>query len=229
MPLTISTWGQSANYVCLAHAIALARLAFFRTLGKPDEQIWSPTVVPTTPAGPRWPRRPAWRRIRAGGQTIISSSGLTDPFEDGDEPNVGFAVEVAVATQDEIPEQLHPSWLLDLAVAVSNQAAVDGRFYLRAGKFGAFLFGAPHAPAMYGDWLDRTGTLGFLVGVPIPDVSATMKLPMANAMFLMAKLLTPAEYEFIAQRGPQGARAVVERFSEDQTCHLSSLHRKSVV
>jgi hypothetical protein len=134
-----------------------------------------------------------------------------------------------VATNDEIPEQLHPSWLLDMTVAVSNQAAIDGRFGLRAGKFGAFLFGAPGAPAMYRDWLDRTGTLGFLVGVPIPDVSGTMKLPVANAMFLIAKLLTPAEYEFIAERGPQGARTVVERFGEDQTYHLSSLHRKSVV
>ena len=228
MSLIISNWGQSANYVCLAHAIADARLAFFRTLGEPDEQVWSPTAVPNTPNGPRWPRRPAWRRIKVGSQTIISSSGLTDPF-DADEPNIGFAVEVAIATNDEIPEQLHPSWLLDLAVAVSNQAAVDGRFYLRAGKFGAFLFGAPGAPAMYEQWIDPTGTLGFLVGVPIPDVSGNMKLPLANAMFLVAKLLTPAEYEFIAERGPQGAREVVERFGKDQTYHLSSLHRKSVV
>jgi hypothetical protein len=213
----------------LSYAIAQARLAFFRTLGKPDEQAWYPTAVPNTPGGPRWPRRPAWRRIRSGNQTIISSSGLTDPFDEADEPNTGYAVEVAMATNDEIPEQLHPSWLLDLTVAVSNQAAIDGRFCLRAGKFGVFLFGAPGAPASYEQWLDRTGTLAFLVGVPIPDVSGTMNLPVANAMFLMAKLLTPAEYEFIAERGPQAARAVVERFGEDQTYHLSSLHRKSVV
>jgi hypothetical protein len=229
MSLIISTWGQRTNYVCLAHAIAEARLAFFRTVGKPDEQAWYPTAVPNTPGGPRWPRQPAWRRIRAGNQTIVSSSGLTDPFDEAEKPNIGYAVEVAMATQDEIPEQLHPTWLLDLAVAVSNQAAIDGRFYLRAVKFGTFLFGAPGAPASYGHWLDRTGTLGFLVGVPIPDVSGTMKLPVANAMFLMAKLLTPAEYEFIAERGLQAAREVVERFGEDQTYHLSSLHRKSVV
>jgi len=43
MTLIISTWGQSANYVRLSHAIAEARLAFFRTLGKPDEQAWYPT------------------------------------------------------------------------------------------------------------------------------------------------------------------------------------------
>jgi hypothetical protein len=213
----------------LSHAIAEARLAFFRTLGKPDEQIWSPTAVPNTPGGPKWPRRPAWRRIRVANQTIISSSGLTDPFDQADEPNIGFAVEVAVATIDEIPQQLHPSWLMDLTVAVSNQAAIEGRFYLRADKFGVFLFGAPRAPASYGPWLDRTGTLGFLVGVPIPDISRTMKLPLGNAMFLMAKLLTPAEYEFIATYGLAAAESVIERFGKDQTYHLSSLHRKSVV
>jgi hypothetical protein len=229
MPLIISTWGQPANYICLARAIEEARLAFFRTLGKPDEQVWLPTAVPNTPGGPRWPQQPAWHRIRAGSQTIISSSGLTDPFEEADQPNLGYGVEVALATNDEIPEQLHPSWLLDLAVAVSNQAAIDGRFNLRAAKFGVFLFGAPKAPASYGPWLDRTGTLGFLVGVPIPDFSGTMKLPLDDAMFLMAKLLTPAEYEFIASYGPAGAQLVVERFAKDQTYHLSSLHRKSVV
>ena len=85
------------------------------------------------------------------------------------------------------------------------------------------------APASYGPWLDRTGTLGFLVGVPIPDVSRTMKLPIGNAMFLMAKLLTPAEYEFIATYGLAAAESVIERFGKDQTYHLSSLHRKSVV
>ncbi len=88
---------------------------------------------------------------------------------------------------------------------------------------------SPGAPASYGDWLDRTATLGFLVGVPSPDISGTMKLPLANALFLVAKLLTPAEYEFVAERGPQGARTLIDRFAKDQTYHLSSLHRKSVV
>ena len=56
-----------------------------------------------------------------------------------------------------------------------------------------------------------------------------MKLPPGNAMFLVAKLLTPAEYEFIATYGQAAAESVIERFGKDQTYHLSSLHRKSVV
>jgi len=154
---------------------------------------------------------------------------LTDPFDGVDGPNIGYAVEVALATADEIPEQLHPSWLLDLTIAVSNQAAVDGRFHLRAAKFGVFLFGAPGAPAPYSDWLDRTGTLGFLIGLPIPEAETTMNLPAGNAVLLMAKLLRPAEYEFVASRGYDGARILVERFGMDGSYHLSSLKRASVV
>jgi hypothetical protein len=222
-------WGNREEYQWLIDATANARLDFFRTLGQPDHNVWHPTAVPVDPGGPCWPTRPAWRRIRAGKQTIISSSGLTDPFDNAGEPNIGYAVEVAMATADEIPEQLHPSWLLDLAVGVSNQASVDRRFNLRAAKFGVFLFGAPGDPASYGDWIDRSGTLGFLIGLPIPGVETTIKLPAGNAVFLMAKLLSPNEYEFVATRGLEGARTLVERFGQDGNGHLSSLKRASVV
>ena len=227
--MQVTSWATSHEYAHLTEATAQARLSYFRALGEPDKDVWSPTAVPDVPGGPVWPGRPAWRRIRSGKHTIVSSSGLSDPGAAVGRPNLGFGVEVALATADEIPEQLHPSWLLDLTVAVSNQAAVDRRFYLRAEKFGIFLFGAPAAPAPYKGWLDASGTLGFLIGVPVPGVHATMRLPAGDAMFLMAKLLTPAEYEFVADKGLNGAKELVTRFGENGTHHLSSLQRGSVV
>lgn len=224
-----TTWGETQEYTGLLQATHDARLAYFRTLGEPDKDVWFPTAVPTIPGGPIWPGRPAWRRIRAGKQTIVSSSGLCDPMAALGSPNQAYGVEVALATVDEVPQWLHPSWLLDLAIAVSNQAAVDGRFFLRAEKFGTFLFGAPGAPDSYKGWLDRSGALGFLVGVPVPGIDRTMALPLGNAIFLMAKLLTPAEYEFVAQHGLPAAQDLPKRFAADGTHHLSSLQRKSVV
>jgi hypothetical protein len=226
--MTDTPWGQSDDYRRLAEATSTARLEYFRTLGQPDQDAWLPAAVPEVPGGPVWPTRPAWRRIRDGKQTIVSSSGLTDPFGIHDGPNLGFGVEVALATTDEIPEKLHPSWLLDLTVAVSNQAAIDGRFYLRAAKFGVFLFGVP-GPKSYANWLDSSGTLGFLIGVPAPGVEPIMKLPVGSAAFLITKLLTPKEYEFVASRGLDGALKLVSLFDENGTHHLSSLNRPSVV
>ena len=65
--------------------------------------------------------------------------------------------------------------------------------------------------------------------MPIPGVDTAIKLPAGPAKFLMAKLLTPAEYAFVAKSGLQGAHELVKRFADDGTHHISSLHRASVV
>jgi hypothetical protein len=222
-------WGESDGYERAIAAAGEARLAYFRTLGEPDADVWFPLINPAFRGGPAWPTRPAWQRIRAGGRTIITSSGLTDPLAEADGPNVGFGVEVAVATADEVPVDLRPSWLLDLAQAVSHQAAEDGRFHLRHAKFGAFLFGVRGASDVFRGWVDGGGTMGFLVGVPLPGASTAIPLPAGTAALLIAKLLTPAEYGYVAARGPDGAEHLVEAFGRDGTHHLSSLTRASAV
>ncbi len=223
------SWGESEEYERSIDAAGAARLAYFRTLGEPDADVWFPLINPAFQGGPAWPTRPAWQRIRSGGQTIIASSGLTDPLADADGPNIGFGVELAVATADEMPADLRPSWLLELAQTVSDQAAADGRFHLRHARFGVFLFGVRGASDLFRGWLDDTGTMGLLVGVPLPGVSTTIPLPAGPATLLAAKLLTPAEYGFVAVRGLEGAQQLVGRFAQDGTHHLSSLGRASVV
>ena len=223
------SWGESEEYERSIDAAGAARQAYFRALGEPDADVWFPLINPAVRGGPAWPTRPAWQRIRGSGQTVIASSGLTDPFADADGPNVGFGVDLAVATADEMPADLRPSWLLELAQTVSHQAAADGRFHLRHARFGVFLFGVRGASDLFRGWLDDTGTMGFLIGVPPPGASTTIPLPAGPATLLVAKLLTPAEYQFVAARGPEGAHQLVERFAQSGTHHLSSPGRASVV
>jgi hypothetical protein len=229
MAMSDTPWGRSDDYERLIQAAGETRGVYFRTLGEPDTDVWMPIVNPAFQGGPAWPTRPAWQRIRTGDQTIIASSGLTDPFGDADEPNVGFAVETAVATTDPLPPDLRPSWLLELAIMISTHAAADDRFHLRRTRFGTFLFGVRGDSDLFRDWLDPTGTMGFLVGVPVSGVSTTIPLPAGTATLLVAKLLTPAEYGFVAARGPEGAQQLVALFGQSGTHHLSSLSRASVV
>src|SRR3954454_14146844 len=84
-------WGESPDYAALVSATAEARLRYFRTLGSAEEDVWIPLVNPVFMGGAQWPTRPAWRRIRSGNVTLIASSGLSDPFAAGGEPNVGYA------------------------------------------------------------------------------------------------------------------------------------------
>jgi len=221
---TNASWGESPEYDALLDATTEARLAYFRTLGEPDSDVWFPLLNPVLRGGPAWPTRPAWQCIRAGKQTIVASSGLANPFREADGPNVGFGVEIAVATTDDAKD-FSPAQLLETVQAVCFQAADDGRFDLRHEKFGVFLIGVRWVSDAFPGWLDADGTLGFLVGMPIPGVSTTISLPASTAKLLTAKLLSPAEYAYVAAHGESGARELIERFQRDGTYHLSSLRR----
>ncbi|VTR99418.1 suppressor of fused domain protein [Tuwongella immobilis] len=224
------SWGMSDEYERLLDATGEARMAYFRTLGVPDADVWAPLVTPAFMGGPAWPTRPAWQRIRVGERTTIASSGLSDPFSDEDGPNVGFGVEMAVASTEPLPTDLRPSWLLDLAQAVSDQAAADGRFQLRHAKFGLFLFGVRMAASdFWRPFADAKGYCGLLLGQSVPRLDPTIRLPTGEAVLLTAKLLTRSEYEFAASAGPEGAQRLGELFAQDGSHHLSSLQRASVI
>ncbi|MBV8146258.1 MAG: hypothetical protein JO184_14770 [Gammaproteobacteria bacterium] len=220
--------GASKEYQRLFDATNAARLAYFRTLGDPDSEVWSDPVTQAGPAS-RWPNTPAWQCIRGQGCTLIASSGLTAPFAEADGPNLGLRIETAVATMEALPTDVHATWLFELAVAVSSQAVMDGRFHLRHQRFGAFLFSVQGAPGVFRDCVDPAGTLAFLVGLPLNGQSTTINLPAGSASLLMAKLLTPAEFAFVVAHGQEGAQKLIELFAADGSAHFSSLRRDSAV
>jgi hypothetical protein len=222
-------WGLSKEYERLVTATGKARLRYFRTLGEPDVDVWAPVINPIFQGGPAWPTRPAWQPIRNGNQTLIASSGLSDPSGDAEAPNLGFGIETIVTTTDAVGENLHHSWAFELARMISHHAAADGRFDLRHAKFGLFLFGVPTAIDDYRDLADEEGYLGFLLGLPIPGVSMTFSLPSGTATLLTAKVLTRVEYRYAAGHGPEGSQRLGELFQQDGSHHVSSLERSSVV
>ena len=89
-----------------------AREAFWRTLGRLDEEVIIPIVV-----GGGWPaRRQVWRVIhRAEGRTLVVTDGLSDFFVDRVEPSVGFGLELALETNEPLGdvEKGWPLLLLD--------------------------------------------------------------------------------------------------------------------
>ena len=222
-------WGQSAAYDELLAATEKARLAYFRTLGTPDGDVWGPIVNPIFQGGPAWPTRPGWQRIRNGEQTLIVSSGLSDPLAHEEGPNVGYALETLVATAEPVPDYLPGSWLWDLACTVSHHAAEDEQINLRYAKYGLFLFGARMATDDYQKFTDDEGYVGFLLGMPIPGASHTFALPAGEAVLITAKLLTRPEYEYAAAHGIEGIRRLGEQFTQDGSHYLSSLSRPSII
>jgi hypothetical protein len=207
----------------LTNQTASFRNLYFASLGDCDGN-WTPIVNPRFNEGPIWPTRPGWQRIKDGQTTMIASSGLTD---------TGLGIETVIATNDKLPSdlmQMTETWLYHVAVAVSN-AAVDGRFALRYEKFGLFLFGVPYDDQINvpSDWICYDDCIGFLIGMSIPARPMTFQLPSGEARLLTAKLLTPAEYLFVADRGPGGAATLYDGFASDGSNYVSSIQRSSIV
>ncbi|MBL8811186.1 MAG: hypothetical protein JNM43_13500 [Planctomycetaceae bacterium] len=217
----------------LIHDTASRRNDYFATLGQLDGN-WSPIVNPRFADGPAWPTRPGWQRITNGRTTMIASSGLTDPWFESQASNNGIGVETIIATNDALPAdlmQMTATWLYQFAVAISNAAATDGRFALRHDKYGIFLFGVPHSDYLDAsdDWICYDDCFGFLIGIQIPQQEMTFPLPGGDARLLTAKLLTPDEYIFVADNGPNGAAKLNALFVADGSHHLSSIQRSSAL
>ncbi|WP_228558583.1 DUF1629 domain-containing protein [Myxococcus sp. AB056] len=110
-----------------------AREAFWRTLGKLDEEVIIPIVV-----GGGWPaRRQVWRVIhRAEARTLLVTDGLLDFFVDRVEPSVSFGLELALETNEPLTDA-ERSWPLLLLERVGNELAEhEGvREKVKAGSF----------------------------------------------------------------------------------------------
>jgi len=72
---------------------------------------------------------------------------------------------------------------------------------------------------------DRLRNSGFEQAkiLPILNAVSTFALPAGNSTLLTAKLLTPAEYGYVAALGLEGAQHLAELFRQNGTHHLSSL------
>lgn len=111
----------------LLQRIYEARDKYCATLGEVSPDVLAPIVNPSFMGGPTWPNlRQAWQVIHRGSSTIIISDGLSDPFEDKDDPNTGFGLEILVESADSVPEEIHTSWLFKMVDQVSQQCAHHG-------------------------------------------------------------------------------------------------------
>ena len=205
-----------------------ARERYARTLGVPDPDFLAPLINPSFMGGPAWPDlRQAWRVIRRGGETIVLSDGLSDPFTDEDPPSAGFALEVLAHSADALRDPLQGSWLFDLAYQVSQQCADHGGVRDLVDQLGVLSLELP-ATDVLAPAANEDGSVGVLLGLDPPDFPTTFDLPAGDVKVVTAKLLWPTELAHAAQ-GKAARAELAQRFAADGTHHRSSLKRKPVV
>ena len=92
-----------------------ARAAFWREWGELEEDVLAPVINPGLRGLPAWPAlRQAYRVARRGSLTVLTTDGLSDPFEDPElAEEQGFGLEFYIVTKDSMPSPLQGAWPRD--------------------------------------------------------------------------------------------------------------------
>jgi hypothetical protein len=206
-----------------------AREEYLRRLGTLDDLLLAPLINPGLQGGPVWPDlRESWRTVRNQGRTIIVSDGLSDPYKQESDPNVGLGIEILGATDDPLEDEVQSTWLFKLVYAVSQQAAAHGGFRELIDELG-LLSMELRAPSDMTSLATAKGHLGVLMGVQPPDFSTEWQLPAGLVKVITVKALHPSELACAAEKGDEGRKRLGDLFAADGSYHLSSLRRKSVI
>jgi hypothetical protein len=200
-----------------------AREAFWRTLGRLDEEAIIPIVV-----GGAWPaRRQVWRIIhRSGGRTLLVTDGLSDFFVDRAEPSVGLGLELALET-DESPNGIEKSWPLLLLERVGDEVAEHARVRekVKTGLMSMEVSGK----GMPQPLVTQKGRVGVLLGMESSTLPRSFTMPGGEVRLVTVKALLPTELAYLLENGKKGRDELLRLFDQEGHGHLSRIGRSPVV
>ena len=222
-PISLEERERNRRLLALRAQTDAAREAFWRTLGKLDEEVILPIVV-----GGGWPaRRQVWRVIhRPERRTLLVTDGLSDFFADREEPSVGYGLELALETDESLGEA-GQSWPLLLLERVGNELSKHES--VREKVNAGFLSMEVSGQGMPGPLLAKEGRVGVLLGMASGTLPDRFTLPAGEVRLVTVKVLLPAELAYLLEHGKRGRDELVRRFAQDGQVHLSRAWRQPVV
>jgi len=206
-----------------------ARDAALRQWGEVDPLVHAPIINPAFRGGARWPSlRQAFRVIRDGANTIVCSDGLADPFDDEEEPNIGFGVEILCETSDPEDGSVVNDWPSWIAYDVAQQAAHHGGFRELIDELGVL---SMEINNRFGpdEMATPENRIGLLLGLSAPNRNTEWAFPAGTVKVVTVKVLHPSELAFVVNEGQAGRERLRDLFAETGTHHVSSATRAAVV
>lgn len=207
-----------------------SRDQLFNSLGDVDPDVIGHLINPALMGGPRWPSlRQAFSVIRDKGSIKIASNGLSDPFDDIDEPNNGFRLEVLAETSDDIGNDLSNSWLFKLVYAISQQAAHNGQLADLINEYGVLSMELYAEDCGLQEFQNEKGMVGVMLGVENPKIPKRTQFPAEEIVILTIQLLTPDELEYVAEKGAEGRKHIHDLLGAKEIYNTISANRPSLL
>jgi hypothetical protein len=208
--------------------IAKARSAAWRTLGKLEEDVLTFLLNPSFAGAPRWPSmRQAWRVIHRPGGTLLASDGLSDPFDDREEPSIGFGIECIIETDEPIG-RIPASWPFQALVQVCHTVAGHGGLLELLGEL-KLLSVELSGEGMPDPLVTADGSVGVMLGIASSTLPTIIQTPAGDVHIITVKTLLAEELEYIRQHGAKGRAELGRRFARSGEEHLSRALRSPVI
>ena len=197
-------------------------------------EVHPDVLAPMVSQGPRWPSgRQAFKYIKAGDTTIVTSDGLTDPYEDmeSNEQNAkynGFGMEVYIEASEElVPTNSKDKWQFHMLFQMAMQVAHFGNIITQIEKHQYMTTEVYDVPAP-DTWRNEEGRVGVLMGLNSKLVPQKCELSLEPVRFINLKLLTLNELNYVIEKGAEGRMELAEAFNALDHGSLSSLDRESL-
>ncbi len=210
-----------------------ARLSYYQSLGTDVFEPRSPLETPIISNSPPWPAQQAWRKIQNATNTILVTDGLSNPFPKRSFNN-GFDIEILVETTDPILENYESTWLFHVLFQVSQNAAYHAGFRKLIDQHQIGMLEIASIPELQ-PFQNETGNIGIFLGLHTGLKHDTVEYVSAhndqttNALIVSAKLLTLPEFNYARHNEAIGYQLLRERFLSQNSNHISSLKRESVI
>jgi hypothetical protein len=176
--------------------------------------------------------RQAFVKVETPNSVILASDGLSDPFDDMEEPNQGFGLECYLESDDPTLRKsiadLKQTWQFQLVYEVAQNFAHHGGVKELLEQYGVLSmeFSLINVPEPF---RDEEGRVGVLLGLESNQIPTSIIGPASDIRLVSIKILTSQELQYISQHGAAGRKKLAQLFREQGSHHLSTLNRNSVV
>ncbi|NBF02198.1 Suppressor of fused protein (SUFU) [Pseudomonas sp. Fl5BN2] len=246
-PLHLSKAEQANLATREASAACLDR--HWQSLGTCESDVLGYMISPSLMGGPDWPStRQAFRIVRRPNTLLLTTEGLSDPFDgvEGDDLGNGFEMELFIETAD-IPAHAQgplgdvspfaKSWAFELLRHVANTVAEAGGITHQLQQHGVLSLELPGfseshfiSDQLPAHFATEDDCVGVLIGGPAPDFPTRLEdMPLSPVSLVPVVLISAAELEYVRNGGRAAREDLVTRLNNAGLGHVVRLERTSLV
>lgn len=207
-----------------------ARDRLYSSMGTVEPDVIAHAINPAFMGGPAWPAlRQAFSIIHRGDNTIVVSNGLSDPFDDVEEANSGFGIEIYAETKEPIEGSITESSLFKLVYATAQQAAHSGQMADFVRQYGVITMELYADDCGLHEYQNESGMVGVMIGVEHPDIPKKLDFPGGEVILATVQVLTPDELNYVAEARAEGRNNLHEKLKVSGIYHFLSRGRCSLI